>query len=98
MLVGFGEAIGEEIASRKTAIRKRQVGISRDGFLGGFDRYLKPACPVSGKAAQQLLGLWVPIAAGIGLKPQLEGLVRLLQISRHLPVVVEVDEKSFASR
>src|SRR5260221_3764426 len=36
---------------------------------------------------------WWFLAVRIGLKPQLEGLVRLFQISRHLPVVEKVDKK-----
>src|SRR2546425_9368724 len=37
-------------------------------------------------------GLWL-LPARISLKPRLEGLVRLVQVSRHLPVVGKVDKK-----
>src|SRR5215813_6257756 len=36
------------------------------------------------------------ISVRIGLKPRLKGLVRLLQISRHLPVVDPVDKEPLA--
>ena len=49
----FGEAVGEEIALRKSAIGDRHVGMRRDFLLGCFNRSFKSAGPVSGKAAQQ---------------------------------------------
>src|SRR5215831_10485089 len=42
------------------------------------------------------MGTWWRLIARIGLKPQLEGLVRLLEVSGHLTVVVKVDEKPLA--
>ena len=46
----FGEAVGEKIGQRKTAIRNRKVGIGRDSFLGRFNRSFESAGPMSGKA------------------------------------------------
>src|SRR5688572_22173850 len=57
--LGFGEATGEEIASRKIAISQSKVEISRDFFSRCFDRRIVTAGPMSGYAAEQTNGDWV---------------------------------------
>ena len=94
--VRFGEAVREEIALRKSVVRKRIVGTLRDLLLERVNRSLPSAGPVSGKASQEAQRCRLPITARIGLKPQFESLVRLFQISRHLPVVGKVDKEFFS--
>ena len=79
---------------RKTAIPNPTSGSDRDLLLGCLNRSFKSARPVCGKAAQQGQGIGL-LSARIRLKPQLEGLVRLFQIARDLPIVGEVDEEPF---
>ena len=93
--LGFLEATGEEIAPRKIAIPHPNVGINRDFFARCFDRSFVSAGPMGGNAPKQTMGIG-SFPAGIRLKPQLEGLVGLFQVSRHLTVVGKVDEEPFA--
>ncbi len=72
------------------------VGVGRDFSLGYLDRSIKSACPLGGKPPEQIVGTRWVVPPRIGLKPRLEGLVRLFQVSRDRPVVGKVDEKSLA--
>jgi len=46
--LGFGEAVGKEIARRKIDIRKSEIGIGCDRCLRCFKCSFKSACSVSG--------------------------------------------------
>ena len=91
----FGEAVREEIAVRKIGIRKRKVGIRRDCLLGMRQSLVQIGLSREWKGPPTNPAALGSDSARIGLKPQLEGLVRLFQISRHMPVVGKVDEELF---
>src|SRR6476661_9500498 len=91
--LGFGEAVEEQKAGRKIAVPEGNVGMGRDFSLGCFDRSFKSACPLGGKAPEQIVGTRWVVPPRIGLKPRLEGLVGLFQVSCDLPVVGKIDKK-----
>src|SRR4029079_7706096 len=93
---GFGKAVGEQRAGRKIAVPEGNVGMGLDFSSGYLDRSFKSACPLGGKAPEQIVGTRWVVPPRIGLKPRLEGLVRLFQVSCDLPVVGELDKKLFA--
>ena len=92
--LGFGEAIEEIIAPRKIAVPENKGGIGAQSSSGRSRSLFQIVLSHGWKVRLKSLGTWRPFIAWIGLKPQLEGLVRFLQVSGHLPVVVKVDEES----
>ena len=89
-VLGFPQAVEVLIAGGKIDIPDGKVRIELDRFLGFFDRLFVFAEDRVNHRRQESVGIGF---ARISLRPQLTGLLRLFQVSRHLQIVGRGDKE-----